>query len=282
MRKLARSILSTLEQNYTTKRNQPKLAGGNGEGFKLAALVMLRKGYAVHISASGHYWKFHWGKKNNNDLYCNITAPSKKVHKEQSDAYTAIAQNRSPREKKANICGDVKFTIGVYRKDGMKISSEDIRSWMKTTLDLHPPDLIIRSSKGSLILDRNYSNMAYLKGLLLECSLNSRRFKFGYDLIEGTVNRDRHWVRDPKLVAMNLVSIWEEAIEKNEAATLAEYVNMHFDTEKWADIDLAEDYITSTLAQKIWQFLCTENSEGKLFYYDSRDSDIVGVSVGEP
>jgi hypothetical protein len=271
--------LSSLAIGYTTKHNQGKLAGGNGEGFKLAALVMLQKGYAVHISASSHYWKFHWGKRDSKDLYCNITAPRDGVVKAQRDACTTIAQNGRPREKQANVCTDVKFSIGVYRGDGKKILSEDIRSWMKTTIDLHPPISIIKSSMGRLILDHNYSNMVYLKGLLLERSPKSRKFKYGYDLNEGTVNRDRQWLRDPELVASNLATIWEEAIEKNEAATLAAYVNMHLDAVKWADVDLAENHITLTLAEKIWKFLRTENSEGKLFYHDSYHGDSVGVSA---
>lgn len=270
--------LSSLALGYTTKQNQGKLAGFHVEGFKLAALVMLRKGYAVNISASSHYWKFHWGKNDRRQLYCNITAPTENALKTQRDA---IVQNGSPREKKANICTDVKFTIGVYYRKGEMILPEDIRHWIKTTLDLYPPAFILQSSKGRLILDPNYSNMVYLKGLLLERTPKSRKFKFGYDLNEGTVNRDRQWVRDPELVASNLVTIWEEAIEKDEEKTLVEYVNMHRDAVKWADVDLAENHITQTLAQKIWKFLCMENSEGELFYHDSHHGDSVGVPPGE-
>jgi hypothetical protein len=270
--------LSSLALGYTTKQNQAKLAGCHGEGFKLAALVMLRKGYAVNISASGHYWNFHWGKNDTRQLYCNITAPTENTLKKQRDA---IVQNGSPREKKANICTDVKFTIGVYRTKGEKIPLEDMQHWIKTTLDLYTPAFIIQSSKGRLILNPNYSNMVYLKGLLLERTPKSRKFKFGYDLYEGTVNRDRQWVRDPELVASNLATIWEEAIEKYEAITLVEYVNMHRDAVKWADVDLAENHITQALAQKIWQCLCTENSEGELFYHDSQHGDSVSVPPGE-
>ena len=278
----AQLSLSSLALGYTTKQNQGKLAGCHGEGFKLAALVFLRKGYAVHIAASSHYWKFHWGKNDSRQLYCKITAPREHVLQQQRGAYDAIVQGRSPREKRANILADVKFTVGLYRGDGKNIPAEDIRHWIKTTLDLYPPALIIQSSKGRLILDPQYSNMVYLKGLLLERAPKSKNFKFGYDLNEGTVNRDRHWVRDPELVASNLVTIWEEAIEKNQAATLAKYVNMHRDAVKWADVDLAADHITQTLAQKIWQFLCTENSEGEMFYHDSTHGDSVGVLPGEP
>ena len=266
--------LSSLTMGYTTKHKHAKLAGCHGEGFKLAALVMLRKGYAVHISASSHYWNFHWGKNDRRQLYCKITAPKEHVLKTQRDA---TVQNRSSREKKANICADVKFTIGVHRGVGEKIPLKHIRHWIKTTLDLYPPAFIIQSSKGRLILDPDYSNMVYLKGLLLERERNSRKFKFGYDLNEGTVSRDREWVRNHELIASNIATIWEEAIEKDEAKTLVEYVNMHRDASKWADVDLAENHITQTLAQKIWKLLCTENSEGELFYHDSHHGDSVGI-----
>lgn len=274
--------LSSLDTGYTTKINRSDLAGGHGEGYKLAALVMLRAGYAVHISASNYYWKFRWGKNDPEKLYCNIAEPSEDVLGREHADYNAKVGKGPRREKKAYVFADVKFTIGVYRGDGDKISAEDFRQWIKTTLDLYPPNRVIRGSKGGLILDPSYSNRIYLKGLLLERPRGSRRFKFGYDLNEGDVNRDRQWMEDPELVASNLAAIWEEASEEGGAKIVAEYVTMHQDTEQWADVDLSENHITRTFAQNIWQYLCVENSEKELFYHDSHHCDSVCALPDEP
>src|SRR6266498_583550 len=59
---------SSLALGFTTKTDKDHLAGGHGEGFKLAALVMLRAGYAVHIAASGFYWNFRWGGRDKRQL----------------------------------------------------------------------------------------------------------------------------------------------------------------------------------------------------------------------
>jgi len=273
--------LSSLDVGYTTKMHNPKLAGCHGEGFKIAALVMLREGYAVHIEASNHYWNFHWGGSDRNQLYCGISAPQDHVLETQRNEYNKMVQGACPRKKKAYICADVKFTIGVHFRNGKKISAKDFEEWIKIPLDLTPPDRIIHTSKGRLILDPDYSNRLYLKGLLLECARTSREYKFGYDLNNGDVNRDRQWMRDPGVVASNLTTIWEEAAEDDETTTMAAYIAMHQDTVKWADVDLAENYITQTFAQKIWQFLCMENSEGELFYHDSHQGDSVGALPGK-
>jgi len=68
------------------------LAGYHGEGFKVGAMVTLREGYAAHISASEYYWKFQWGKSDNNMLHCNITEPKDRVLKAERDAYNGAIQ----------------------------------------------------------------------------------------------------------------------------------------------------------------------------------------------
>lgn len=271
--------LSSLILGYTTKRNHGKLAGGHGEGFKLAALALLRNGYAVHIEASGYYWNFHWGRQDSNQLYCKITAPRERAPRETGNA---TIKNGALRGKKTNICTDVKFTVGVRRGVGKKISVEHFQDWTKTTLDLCSVNHIIQSSKGKLLKDSDYQNRIYLKGLLLDRSSKSREFKYGYDLKTGTVNRDREWMRDHNEVAHNLVTIWEKAIETDEAEHLPLYINMHRNIIKWADVDRAEKYISPSFARKIWQFLCTENSEWELFYHDSHHGDSVGAPPSEP
>jgi hypothetical protein len=42
----------------SSKRNQESMAGTHGEGFKVAAVVMARKGYQVRYESAKYYWNF--------------------------------------------------------------------------------------------------------------------------------------------------------------------------------------------------------------------------------
>jgi hypothetical protein len=139
-------------------------------------------------------------------------------------AYHTKVQQGASRELKANIWEDVSVKIGqAYSSKGTKLEMADFRDWLKVSLDFDHPSKVIETLRGSLILDPRFRGRIYLRGLLLECNKNS---KFGYNLFDGIINRDRQRLTGPAQEARLLARIWEEAIQINEVDTLHDYVKM--------------------------------------------------------
>jgi hypothetical protein len=65
--------------------------------------------------------------------------------------------------------------------------------------------------------------------LLLETTSSAKRFKFGYDLIEGAVNRDRQRLSNPGEEAKILAKIWEIPIKEQAIGAINDYVDMLLD-----------------------------------------------------
>lgn len=61
-----------LDMGVSTKVNDANSAGTHGEGFKVAALVMLRKGFQVRYESAKFYWTFSFGGKDRRHLYCHL------------------------------------------------------------------------------------------------------------------------------------------------------------------------------------------------------------------
>jgi hypothetical protein len=64
----------SLDMGESSKRHENNLAGTHGEGFKLAALVMVRKNYQVRCEASKFYWSFQLGGRKKRTLYCTANS----------------------------------------------------------------------------------------------------------------------------------------------------------------------------------------------------------------
>ena len=101
-----------LNFGVSTKRNDDDLAGVHGEGFKVASLVMIRRGYRVRYEASKFYWNFQFGGRDGDILYCKLTQMEGKKLEKQIAEYEAKVKSRSARELKANIWEDVTVKIG--------------------------------------------------------------------------------------------------------------------------------------------------------------------------
>ncbi|KAH8672807.1 hypothetical protein BGZ60DRAFT_356374, partial [Tricladium varicosporioides] len=96
-----------------------------------------------------------------------------------------------------------------------KITEKQFREWMKQSLDLHPPSELIKTPNGSLILDSEFKNKVYLKGILLErFSDNLRSFKHGYNYADGRTNRDRQVMSVAKEQGHILSQIWAYALKQ--------------------------------------------------------------------
>lgn len=265
----ARLSGKTLGLGYTLKAKQPNLAGTHGEGYKLTCLTMVRNNYTRMFEASSADWKFKisgYGKRNEGYWCCKLNRVTDEKIKDRKNAH------RPP--FKTRVWADVYVKIG-GGKLGYKIQEEEFKQWIKQALDLDPPSKVINTKKGSLILDERLSNNLYLKGLLLERSQTAKSFKFGYDLAEGEIDRDRKTMSDPEEQGTIVAEIWAEAIKKDGVATLATYFEMLQDGDKWQDVEFAEDSISDETAITIRQHLRDQDPENNKFYYDGQDSEKV-------
>lgn len=263
-----------LNMGTTTKRDDDDLAGTHGEGFKVASLVMVRRGYHVRYEASSFYWNFAFGRNDKDVLYCKLSAVKEKKLKKLMDVFAAKAKRGIRRELKGNIWEDVTVRIGVVHGQGKRVEKADFLRWIKVSLDLDSPSNVITTPYGSLILDERFKGRIYLKGLYLEAE-PAMPFKFCYNFYRGEVNRDRERFSNTKEEAKTLAKIWAEAVKLDEASSLPHLVEMLQADKKWADVNLAQDYMSEETAKAIWKRLRDENIEGKRFYYYAQDGDKV-------
>lgn len=267
---------------FTTKRKKLNLAGTHGEGFKVASLVMVNKGYQVRIEASRFYWKFKYFQNNPYNLYCVLSAASEKKIQKESEKQRYNRVRGLPRGITGNIWEDVTVRIGkVYRpwSESASIKFEDFQSWLKVSLDLERPSNVIKTSHGSLILDPEFQGRLYLRGLLLEINdpltMKDRRFRFAYNLVDGKVNRDRQRLTSSAEEAQGFALIWKQAIEKKPDDTLHAYIELLREDDRWADVNGAKDCIDEVTAKAIWQYHLGEDPDRKRFYYDHKSGQHV-------
>jgi hypothetical protein len=260
----------TLDLGYSSKRRNANLAGCHGEGYKVASLVMVREGYRIKIATSNRYWSFRFGGRDKRHLWCYFSKSKEKFQervKKQKKAYEARVATGKPREAKANIWEDVTITIGGGGTKVNTVSQNDFLEWIQHCIDLDPPSSMIKTKLGDLILDPKFANKMFLKGLLLEGNSKSRQWKFGYNLAQGEVNRDRQQVSDPEEQGEVIAGIWNEACQKEKAATLLPYLDMLRAETQYPDVSYAEENMSEAMAKCIWEQLLEEDQERKLFYY---------------
>lgn len=117
----------------------------------------------------------------------------------------------------------------------------------------------------------------YLKGLFIGDSTTSRSLKFGYNLAEGKVNRNRQRLTHHGEQAAALANIWAEAIQKNPEATVGEYTKMlrEDDEKQWADVNNAMGLISEATARVIWEHLKQLTGGRNIFFHDKNSAEQV-------
>ncbi|RDL32005.1 uncharacterized protein BP5553_09407 [Venustampulla echinocandica] len=253
----ARLEPKALSIGETSKRNNKNTAGTHGEGFKVASLVMVRKGYQVRYEASKYYWRFVLCGQNKRHLYYQLSPISESKLTKAMAKYRENVNIGCPRGTVANMWEDVTVKIGkVYgsKASGEKIKWEKFQEWIKVSMALVPPVTLIKTQYGDLVTDPEFSGRLYLKGLFLE---HKKDLKFSYDLAKGHVNRDRETLASTEEEAKNFAEIWGEAIRLHKGDALKDYTKMlrEDDGNKWADVKSAERYIMKDVATTIWEYL---------------------------
>ena len=262
-----------LELGHTTKKKDHRLAGGHGEGLKIAALVLCRENHHVKISANGFHWHFGFNGQSKANFFCRLT-PAKVKREPSTPSGTGM-----PAKLSAKVGEDVSVTIEKGQK-GQPLSTQDFGAWMRDTIDLHPPSGRIRTPSGDLLLEPMYQGHMYLKGIRVpESSLDGKAFRFGYNLTQGSVDRDRQRLIDARKVTESIHKIWESAITQTEGVALPRYLELFRDYPLSADARGADRHVTQTTAQKMWDALNYESKMGDLFYYSESHQNEVLFSL---
>lgn len=268
-----------LELGYSSKVVDDRLAGGHGEGLKIAALILCRNQHHVKISANGFYWNFRFGGKQGHNFYCRLHPASADKIVRLKAAYEARCAAGRQRQLAANIWEDVSVLIEKGHNNGCPLKIEELRDWMRTTIDIYPPTERIRTLNGDLILDPAYAGKLYLKGIQVPLvSAGKHDFCFGYNLMSGSLNRDRQQMMDIEEEARNVALIWEGAIRQQEERTVPLYTGLLRYQPLSADVKLAERETSKATAERIWTGLLSEAKTAGTFYYCEDRGDAVGLS----
>jgi hypothetical protein len=276
----------------STKGKDANLAGAHGEGLKAASLVMVRNGHPVKFETSGFYLHFEFSSKEPTEFVCRIRKPPSNVLQKKGREYKErLEEDFLSTLQESNVCGDVTVII-------QKVEFAEFKEWLKLCLDLEPPLVVIRTSEGSVILDPAYCGRIYLKGLLLQnhppiqtpketpARAPVKQFKYGYNLSNGEVGRDRRSLENSEEEEERLIQIWIEAIINDRAKTInlddplkpvKLFVDLLIEAEKhrWADVRDAQDYITEEVAEEMWKYLRRQDPNQEIFYHNQKNVDRV-------
>ncbi|KAF7862569.1 hypothetical protein EAF04_007442 [Stromatinia cepivora] len=232
-----------LDMGGTSKDMNDSMTGTHGEGFKLAALLMIRHGNQAKFTASGFYCNFCWGKKEKKTLWCFLS----KVKRKPSQQELSSLDLDASQFRVANPWEGVSVRMGnVYGKKSKSISEAE----------------------------QDFKGKVYLKGLLLEKMSNSDHFRCGYDFSQGHIGRDRKGMEDPEQLGYHLAKIWEGAIAQDSSKSLDIYIAMLLDTENnWWDVSNISSLMTKPMAEAIWKRLLEQDPQKKTFYHGSQNAD---------
>jgi hypothetical protein len=261
----------------TTKVGQEIFAGIHGEGFKLAALVMLRGDHSVRISASSFYWNFGFRGTYSDKFYCRISAAKPELILKKKEAVAKRPMN-SKRLLTSRVWEDVSVKISKGRGFGRKkITEEEFASWMDVAIDLSGPDpnSVIHTDHGDLILDPSFSGRVYLKGLRVAGhGADGRTYAFCYNLIRGYINRDRERLTNIHEEAKMLAGIWEQPIVNGQVDATSRYIKLFHDEIDRPDIAFADQYASKNVCEKIWAHMRTESPHTFFYPEWSKDGDL--------
>ncbi|RAK75472.1 uncharacterized protein BO72DRAFT_347232, partial [Aspergillus fijiensis CBS 313.89] len=269
----ARLTSQDLDIGGTTKHgDNGSLAGQHGEGLKIAALVLRREGFRVHLAASKYKFNFGFRGKGKSRMYCKLSPiPPATLTRKKANC-RRLYTNGKPGGLASDPARDVSVFITKGRgATGVKVTLDKFQQWRRVALelDMPPSESIIQTEHGDLILDREKYH-------------NPREFWYGYNLMAEEINRERQSLASPEEEALLVTKIWASAIENGGPSIVEKYtdlLNKHYDC---ADVSMADKKASKATALAIWARL-VENGRGKFYYglglNETQDSKIITTSL---
>ena len=150
---------SSLILGCSSKGNNDNLTGQFGEGFKLALVVLIRKGYGVNIINSDELWvpKFEFSDKFQSQVLTITVKDTKDI-------------------------GYLSFEIQGITQDVYN----DLLDYFPCIDDNYGET--IKSDNGYILLDDRFAGKMYVEGLYIQSDSN---FKYGYNFNANVVDLDR-------------------------------------------------------------------------------------------
>ncbi|KAF5510334.1 hypothetical protein CGCS363_v002124 [Colletotrichum siamense] len=259
----------------STKRNNDKFAGVHGEGFKVAALVMVRSGIPIRIQSTSANWNFGFNGVNKDRFYCKISKPNTRNVDYETASLTQQTMGGTLRSDLVSYSSrDVTIQLShpaTGRGYRNPITADEFRGWTTVSLDLSnpDPDKMIRTQHGDLVLDERFAGQIYLKGFKVSApTLGSKSYRFCYNFATGKLGRDRERMTSHDKEAETLAIIWETAVAGDHGNLVQRYVELF--SEDCVDIISAEK-ASRILARRIWTWLRT-SQPGAFYYSEGSDS----------
>lgn len=165
---------------HTTKTDRADLIGKFGEGLKLGVLALVRAGHAVKIRSGSEVWL------------------PKIERSEKFDADVLVFNIEKGREPKNRVQVEI---ANVSEADWDKFEDHFL------FLGKIKKDDSIKTASGTLLLGERFASRIYVKGIFVQTT----EHKFGYDLRNADVDRDRKMV-DVFDLNYRTSAIWREAM----------------------------------------------------------------------
>lgn len=276
----AKLTAENLELGDTTKRNKADQAGTHGEGFKVASLVMCRNGHRVQYASNNFHFAFGFRGVNKANFYCTLRKAKDNEIQKQQVAYDAGLVAGKREILKGFISRDVSVLIGKPRTNGVKIEVDDFKEWLEVTVDINAPSEVVHTSCGDLITEQSSAGKMYLKGLLLlDESATGKVCEYGYNLFEGTTNRDRGRLISSRQEARQIYSIWTAAIDQEGEHIVDKYATLLQKHQNCADVSYAETMVTKDVAERIWANLLQKAGSDGFYVSESDHADVRSCDV---
>lgn len=205
--------INTLLLGSTSKRDKEATIGQFGEGYKLAALVLLRLGKTMEIHNLGKA-----------EIWRPRFVNSKRYGTQILTFFIEDVSNTP----------DIAAPLLSFVVNG--ITPEEYEAIVDSNLHLQPPiTTYTKTARGTILLDKKYKGKVYVNGLFI---CDDKELLYGYDFLPKylDINRDRHlvssfdllWTTSQMLTESS--SILSSAL--NSGSRDAFYASAHISTEK--------------------------------------------------
>ncbi|KAI0887416.1 uncharacterized protein GGS22DRAFT_198712 [Annulohypoxylon maeteangense] len=256
-----------MNMGSTTKATDENQIGMHGEGLKIALLVLMRspQNHAVRCRSGGFEWTFNFTNQRRLTTRLVRMAPST-ISKADDKVSTPVpaASNQ-----------DTQILIGTKAKgrneDGYPVEREEVTrdqftNWTRAALFLQGISSkdIVRTKYGDLLTDPRFKGRIYLKSFLLKeshegnlANMGNETWGYGYNLANGTTNRERNSMASSNDESRTILAIWESVlvIRGDLIGNLHRLLGSQID---YADLKGAAKYVQKETGKRITTYINEE------------------------
>ena len=166
----------------------------------------------------------------------------------------------------SRIGRDVMIRIGpVFGLKGSRVSQDTFIDWLKVSMSIRhfqSPSSLIETEQGDLLLDSEYANKIYRKGILSQNIFKGEPFRCGYNFNQKGNE------------TQSLCRIWEAAIHQKPQVALPKYIDLLRSSSNYSDTNQADGLIGLPTAKIIWNWLLSDAGQGSFYYCPDQDSNV--------